>query len=46
MINYYKFLVELTDGRKRIKGVTSKHLNGAIRKLYQIFDTERIVAIM
>lgn len=46
MIKNYKILVELTDGKKRIKNVTSKHLNGAIRKLYQTFDIERIVAIM
>ena len=46
MIKTYTFRVELTDGKERVKTVTSKHLNGAIRKLYQTFNIERIVAIM
>lgn len=46
MIKSYRFLVELKDGKRRIKRMTSKHLNGAIRKLYQTFDIERIVKII
>lgn len=43
MVKRYTFLVELENGKQRRYSVLSKHLNGAIRKLYQEREFERIV---
>lgn len=42
----FKFEVRLDNGRKRIYSTTSKHLNGAVRKLYQEHNFEEIVRIL
>lgn len=41
----FSFLVKC-DGYKRKLSVRSKHLQGAIRKLYQQYDFDDIVAIL
>lgn len=42
----YVFKVELTNGKIVHCAATSKHLNGAIRKVYQTYDVERIISIL
>lgn len=42
----FRFEVKLENGRKRNYSVTSKHLNGAVRKLYQERTFEEIVRIL
>ena len=49
-MKYFDFLVETVDirGEKKLsrKTVTSMHLSGAIRKLYQSYDNVNLVRIM
>lgn len=42
----YVFTVELTNGKITHCAATSKHINGAIRKIYQTYDVERIICIL
>lgn len=46
MIKEFIFEVELTNGKTVVRTVLSKHINGAVRKIYQTDDVERIVRIM
>lgn len=42
----YKFVVEKEDGKRRTVSTMSKHLNGAIRKVYQDYEFDHIVRII
>ena len=41
----FKFVVEETNGKRKVRSVWSKHLNGAVKKLYQEYDIERVVSL-
>lgn len=41
----YYFIVEKEDGKRRKVSTMSKHLNGAIRKVYQDYEFDHIVSI-
>lgn len=41
----FKFVVEDEHGKRKVLSVFSKHLNGAVKKLYQEYNFERIVAL-
>lgn len=49
-MQYFKFIVESTNERgkteRALKTVTSMHLGGAIRKLYQSYDGINLVRIL
>ena len=48
-MNEYKFLVKLDEdhcGIVKILSTHSKHLQGAIRKLYQEYEFESIIKIL
>lgn len=40
----FGFVIE-KDGRKRYVRTTSKHIEGAVRKLYQEYDFDEIISI-
>lgn len=44
-LNTYKFLVIDKHDRRRIYRTKSKHLNGAVRKLYQTYDIKDVIQI-
>lgn len=44
-LQWFKFEVE-KDGHKKVRCVSSTHLNGAVRKLYQTYDFDNIVRIL
>ena len=45
MLKGFSFVVE-KDGHKKICTVSSTHLNGAVRKLYQMYDFNEIIHIL
>lgn len=45
-LNEYEFEVRLQSGKERWISITSKHLNGAVRKLYQMYNIDEIVRIV
>lgn len=46
MLNWYKFEVELKNGRKKVLCKSSKHITGAVRKLCQEYEIERFIRIL
>lgn len=44
-MKHFKFVFEDKNGRKKTTSVFSRHMGGAVRKLYQENNVERIVAI-
>lgn len=46
LLNFYAFKVRLEDGTVKSYGIYSKHLNGAVRKLYQQYDIEDVLEIL
>lgn len=45
LLKWFKFEVE-KDGRRKVRCISSKHLNGAVRKLYQEYEFDNIVRIL
>ena len=44
-MKHYKFVFEDKNGRRKTTSVFSKHMGGAVRKLYQEQNVERVIAI-
>lgn len=44
-MNLYKIVFEDNRGKRRTVSTWSKHMSGAVRRLYQENNVERIVAI-
>ena len=44
-MKHFKFVFEDKNGRKKTTSVFSRHMGGAVRKLYQENNVERIIAI-
>lgn len=45
-LNNYEFELKLQNGKEMWIFITSKHLNGAVRKLYQMYNIDEIVRIV
>lgn len=41
----FEFEVVLKNGKRNFAVISSKHLNGAVRKLYQMYDIEELIHI-
>lgn len=48
MIKLKTFLCKIAckDGKMRLARISSNHINGAVRKLYQMYDVESLIAIV
>lgn len=44
-VKEFGFLIEGKNGRKKKVYVTSKHLGGAVRKMYQENEVEKVIKI-
>ena len=45
MYEDFKFVFEDKNGKRRVSSVFSRHMGGAVRRLYQENNVERVIAI-
>lgn len=45
MLKWFKFEIK-KDERKRVVSISSKHLNGAVKKLYQTCEFDEVIRIL